>query len=540
MIWHWVSGRWLILLTAIALLVPILLWPLFSELAERDYQQQRNARLSDAMAEVDVAARSLREAFAAQQGAAKAFASGIAVVEVLDRFCPAGHCPGPDAHDRAVYFLDDPDFQSLTNRFRTLAVDLGLAGLYLLDAQGNAVVGSLPNMLGTNYADRVYFKQAMQGRPATQAAVGRLRDAYVLIFAAPIMRYDQAIGMVGASLDLASPALPQRPDSLLVMTDDQGVVVHSTDRSLLLSALPDAPVIALEEDARQLRYGRTSFSLFDLQVVGQHEGVWARGSEGPVRQMIWVTAPITDAITIHVLNPLPDREGISTTWLRLYIASTAAGMLTVLLIGSALMFLAAVRSRDLELLALNAQLLALSRTDPLTGCANRRHFLERLDIELQRQRRQSQPLSLLSLDLDHFKHVNDTHGHAAGDAVLRTVVQCLQGRLRSVDLLGRVGGEEFAVLLPATPATAAHDLADILRQRVAETLTELDGKALQITVSIGGVSLDDPHRDVSAAECLARADAALYQAKADGRNRVVWAQAAVERSTADESVSNAT
>lgn len=166
-------------------------------------------------------------------------------------------------------------------------------------------------------------------------------------------------------------------------------------------------------------------------------------------------------------------------------------------------------------------LVAQATTDALTGLPNRRHFLAHLDDELARLRRfPEHGAALLMLDLDRFKRVNDAHGHAVGDRVLRHFAQVLRDALRKTDLAGRLGGEEFAVLLTGVDLDSARDFADRLRQRVADAHVTLDTGTLRYTVSIG-VALIAPAD--TADDLLARADAALYSAKQAGRNRVMLA-----------------
>lgn len=166
-----------------------------------------------------------------------------------------------------------------------------------------------------------------------------------------------------------------------------------------------------------------------------------------------------------------------------------------------------------------AEIKALATTDPLTSLPNRRAFMEKMADELSRfQRHETAPASVLMLDLDHFKEINDRHGHAAGDAVLRRFGEILAAELRKIDAAGRLGGEEFAVVLPNTEATPAVFFAERLRRKLAEQLIEHEGHALNVTTSIGvaAMMLGDSRPE----EVLARADHALYQAKAKGRNRV--------------------
>lgn len=174
------------------------------------------------------------------------------------------------------------------------------------------------------------------------------------------------------------------------------------------------------------------------------------------------------------------------------------------------------------------ELREMATTDFLTDLSNRRHFMARMEQELARvQRLDAQQAAVVVLDLDHFKRINDTHGHATGDTVLRNFAALLRGELRKVDTAGRVGGEEFAILLPGADRAAAEAFAERLRQKVMETPIMHDGQTIRVTVSIG-ISAMTP-RDASADAALVRADGALYRAKEGGRNRVEVANESVVR-----------
>ena len=163
---------------------------------------------------------------------------------------------------------------------------------------------------------------------------------------------------------------------------------------------------------------------------------------------------------------------------------------------------------------------ALLALVPLTGASNRRHFMERLAIEWERARREGIALSLLAIDLDHFKDVNDEHGHQAGDEVLRRFVAEARTVLRPADLLGRTGGEEFAVLLPDSDAERATAVAERLRARMADTVQKVrTEKPLRVTASIGVASFGPDGE--SGDKVFRAADKRLYKAKNQGRNRVV-------------------
>lgn len=171
---------------------------------------------------------------------------------------------------------------------------------------------------------------------------------------------------------------------------------------------------------------------------------------------------------------------------------------------------------------LETQLVEMATTDFLTGLNNRRQFMTLLNRELERLRRlEAHRVAVLMLDLDNFKRVNDTYGHAAGDEVLQQFARLMRSELRKVDTVGRLGGEEFAILLLDADLEAAEQFAERLRRKVAEMSIVHAGQVISIRVSIG-ISLLQPE-DASGDAALIRADAALYEAKRQGRNRVcVW------------------
>lgn len=164
------------------------------------------------------------------------------------------------------------------------------------------------------------------------------------------------------------------------------------------------------------------------------------------------------------------------------------------------------------------ELFQLAAYDSLTELYNRRQFRELLDKEIARANRHGRPLSLLILDLDRFKPINDTYGHVAGDSVLREVARVLRGRVRGDDIAARIGGEEFAVILPEADLEQARRFAEELRGSVAGLRGLLDGRLKQVTVSIGLAQWQPEFG--SASELLRAADQQLYKAKEGGRNRV--------------------
>jgi len=157
--------------------------------------------------------------------------------------------------------------------------------------------------------------------------------------------------------------------------------------------------------------------------------------------------------------------------------------------------------------------------DGLTGVFNRRYLEESLDYEFTRARRYGHPLSVLLLDLDHFKRINDTHGHLAGDEVLRQAARRIASAVRNVDVVGRYGGEEFLVILPETDCDGAHVVAERIRTLIATQPVVYGETAIDISTSIGLATLE-AHM-AAYTDLVERADTALYQAKRNGRNQVV-------------------
>ena len=167
---------------------------------------------------------------------------------------------------------------------------------------------------------------------------------------------------------------------------------------------------------------------------------------------------------------------------------------------------------------LEKRLRDLAEKDPLTGAFNRRHFMQVLEKSCSIAKRYKNPLSILVLDIDNFKSINDTFGHKAGDTVLKALVDYCQEAFRGSDLFARLGGEEFIVMLPNTPTLGAAIIAERIRDGIHNIPVTLANKKVNFTISIGISQIDES--DESYNDVISRADAALYQAKDKGKNRV--------------------
>jgi len=210
-------------------------------------------------------------------------------------------------------------------------------------------------------------------------------------------------------------------------------------------------------------------------------------------------------------NMTRDGRRVWVYWTNRAISDAEGGIVEILSVGNDI-----TERRHME-----AELRRLATTDALTGAFNRRRFFQKARQEFLRHQRYGHPLAVLLMDLDHFKKINDTHGHPAGDAVLKTFVKVCERVFRATDVFGRTGGEEFSAILPETEAADAARVAERLRDRIMNNTgpTGGDGTPIPVTVSIGLTALRED--DMTLEAMIRRADRALYAAKRAGRNRVM-------------------
>ncbi len=232
---------------------------------------------------------------------------------------------------------------------------------------------------------------------------------------------------------------------------------------------------------------------------------------------------------MHILAPIRDIDSIRADAFAAFLLLSFSGiMLTALVFGARAYVLRVRQHRDSieatneSLNKLNEHLDRLARIDPLTDAANRRHFHACLEAELARAGRYGRECSLVIVDIDHFKQINDRHGHAGGDDALRHFVQITREQLRTQDELGRLGGEEFAVLLPETGLESAIAVTERIRRAVEATPARFEDVLIPMTASFGVARWQSFAESADA--LLQRADKALYAAKSGGRNRVASAE----------------
>jgi two-component system cell cycle response regulator len=300
---------------------------------------------------------------------------------------------------------------------------------------------------------------------------------------------------------------PDPEDPLLPIPDPETVPTNVAP--LLLADAQRAGLLVLQ--------GRATGKLYALVA---NETVLGRAADaGIVLDDAGVSrrhARVDRRVDEFVIYDLDSRNGVFVNGDRVHERILQDGDRVQLGTGTVLKF----RLHDAEEEEAQRRLYESATRDLLTGAANRRRLMEALDGEVASCERHGVPLSVLILDLDHFKAVNDSVGHLGGDQALRAVAEAAQAELRAGDLLGRFGGEEFAVMLRHAGRTEARKAAERIRKRVEGLAVQFEGKPLRLTVSVGVATLASRG---GAQALLAAADAALYRAKREGRNRVAVA-----------------
>jgi two-component system, cell cycle response regulator len=271
-------------------------------------------------------------------------------------------------------------------------------------------------------------------------------------------------------------------------------------------------ILVLDEQGRIVRANRFAAELRgstadELQGLEARTAFFGTDTGDQVPELLSDFRPTAGgrSITVPLYSSSGERREIE--WYRVALDGPDAGACLLLLVGHDVTDRAAL-FREVE---------RLSITDPLTGLHNRRHFSVAAQAEVQRATRYHRPLSAVMIDIDHFKRVNDTHGHPAGDRVLVEVAACCVRATRDVDIKARLGGEEFCLLLPETATAGACVVAERLRRTIAALRFESGEQSFAVTASFG---IAERRSDEDADNQLRRADQALYDAKNTGRNRV--------------------
>ena len=396
----------------------------------------------------------------------------------------------------------DRGFTALIEDFRQRTA--GLIDIRLITSSGDlyALPGDASQALD-NVADREYFQAAMRAPPGKQhigvPVVSRVTGQWRLPISTQMAQRDQGFAVMNASVNLSEMIHTfelERPKP-------RGSISLWREDGILLARAPHdngtigKPLARLGSSHLELitRQPAGTFLSSDTPVDGSQRFVsYRRLGDLPI--VILVTANLDDT-----LEP----------WRRQVIMASIA--LVFVTIWGALF--------SGQLVDALRRLERLATMDALTGLYNRRYLMEAGTHELARMRHYGSPMALMIVDADGFKHVNDTWGHPTGDRVLQGLARAMSAAVRDQDTVGRLGGEEFAVILPETDQAGAAIIAERMRAAVEDSVMVAadDGKPVRVTVSIGVTTLAPENDSFDAA--LVRADKALYQAKEGGRNRVM-------------------
>ncbi|XZG70002.1 sensor domain-containing diguanylate cyclase [Chitinibacteraceae bacterium HSL-7] len=421
------------------------------------------------------------------------------------------------------------------NRFLHHVIERTLGdAIWVLDRDGRVLLcsdsGTPASLLGRNLAEDEFFRPSLNGYSSEFFGHGRMTDEPGFYFSAPIRSAGEVVAVAVVKVRTATLAqLFPVPNLLLANTD--GVVVVSQNPALHWHTLPGADLGHLTPEKRALRYGDRALEPLDVAMVPRPETPWLREA-WPAQLLVSNDAAKLDGLSLHYLASLDGLTHVLDQRNTLFGLIAGCGALALALIAALATYLWHIRRLGERLRFINLRLRQQADSDPLTQCANRRHFMRRLETELSRSERYGSALTLAMIDIDFFKRINDEYGHAAGDAGLVYLVESIQSQIRSEDLLGRLGGEEFALLLPDTTQAAAGVLLERLRSGFETGGFTDHGRRITFTVSQGVAGV---LQGENARAFLARADEALYVAKRTGRNRVCRAVAELKAAAAQTS-----
>lgn len=430
----------------------------------------------------------------------------FAMVDILLTTCDNWLEANPESDPRT-----DPAFARLIEDFRAKTgktIDIRLVaengGLFYIPSPSQQPLADV--------GDREYFRGAMATREhelfVGSPTVSRATGQHGLPISLRLKRPSHGISVVVAVIDLeALTALYEeqrhKPNGAIVLIRRDGIVLARApvDKQLLGVSVAGGEIFS-----QHLPRKPEGLILLEATVTDGLKKLASYSAMGDYPLVLVVSSGYDDALSAWKKQAL---------WITLIALGVTFATLTV-----------AFRSvRLLDALALRStELLHLASTDVLTGASSRRHFVDVLEHEFVRARRYNAPLTVLSFDLDFFKRINDGYGHAAGDQALTSFAQVARQGLRDMDLLGRLGGEEFAILLPNTHAADAVIVAERVREGVAGIAIPTDNGLVKFTTSVGVAEMSAS--DATVDNLLRRADTALYDAKAAGRNRVVIAASA--------------
>ncbi len=440
--------------------------------------------------------------------------------------------------ERRAKLLAVPALAKLDDFLRNARGFTGLDYVWVVNSDGFCVASdngrsTSNSFVGADMRMRGYIQKALLGAFNETYGVGRLSGDPGIFIATPVYRDGFLVGAVIAKVSVDRLRHWVARAGTFV-TDSNGLIIMAHESQLENRVLPDSPVLRMSRAQRLDAYRRVDFRT--LQLTNSGERVRADpGCRRLARALVFSTGDsnvpalydertgLNSGLAAHIVHPLPNWAEIVSNQRRdrLLVFLTALGV-SLLAIVITVSYLRerrlhrATRHLADQLQSANALLSAEARHDALTGALSRRYFLDTLRREVDLARSGGVPLSVAIADLDHFKQVNDRFGHATGARALEHFVRMCEEQLRASDGVGRLGGEEFGLLLPHTTLADAHTVLERLRKRFNQEHCAYLPDDTTLSVSIGITELSDGD---TAENLLKRADLALYAAKSGGRDR---------------------
>jgi diguanylate cyclase (GGDEF)-like protein len=515
-------------LSAVAIGVAVVLILLWIQVAYHYVSEERRLRIDHYVKTESDRINKQADTISANFGRSLGYLAGIPFVlannPLINKTLKRMSSVDPQEQDVAALrrlWINEPQLTDLNRYLQLMARRLDVDLLWVMNDQGYCVLSNNTEKgspIGFRYTDRHYFLMTEKQGYGRQFAVGLTTYLPGLYYASDIRDEEgRFLGVVAAKRNI-NKLTHLIENSFTVVTDELGVVILSTDPALLMNSMPESRIGAQPEDARRRRYHQEVFPQLDLRSMsnGENEELFLMGKD-TVPMLMAARHRLADDITIHVFSRLINIGQIENDSRWVFIFLSAAGSMSILLLLGVILFIARNRHQKRVLQKLNSMLQQQAYTDQLTGCFNRGRWMELSTLDVERANRYGSSLSLLMLDLDHFKEINDRFGHPAGDEVLRRFSHKLKQMVRKFDIVGRLGGEEFSILLPETPLDKAQVLAERIRISIQNMQFRFSGQEVMVTASLG-VSQYESKQPLN--DFLQQTDNALYEAKRKGRNRV--------------------
>ena len=527
-------------------LIVLVCWFVAGMVADRMVQQELDAALRTQRQMSSSIVDNMAEVIASDLAMSRAIPATMADMDVVQRALvqSQNYAANSEAAEPALRaaLLKDAQMTAVSNFLHDAQGFSGLDQIWLVNTNGICVASSNAinnpqaaehSFVGVDMRMRGYLTNALLGAFAEAYGVGRTSGEPGIFIAAPVYADGLLVGVVVAKVGIARLRHWVAHAGTFV-ADDNGVIIMAHNSELEGHALPNSRVTQMSPAERMTVYHRDAFPDMRIRVNTQvrEQAPWVPAAvagqlfgmaEQPAPSLYQDRIGLNSGLSAHLVDPLAAWPELLRNHKRdhLLVFLTLAGTVALAWV----ITVSYVRerrhhraTRDLaeQLQAANTLLSAEARHDALTGALSRRYFLDLLRHEIERAHANNEPLCMAIADLDHFKQINDRFGHAAGDRALEHFVDTCRAELRGADAIGRLGGEEFGLLLPATDLAGGREVVERLRLRLKAVPSPKLPPAVGLSVSIGITELspdDLPERIMS------RADTALYAAKTGGRDR---------------------